>query len=136
MPPRFDLKLVEFEFFKDCEEITKKKLPEICLLKTFWRVLDSINLYGKSRKGGRLSFFFLRQTHMCRPAAGYGFRIKSLNRVIPLLNVVNRFAYLDQQPVVFKVSNKVVNFNSAPGRWRWYHSTVHVSSISILACRI
>ena len=58
MPPRFDLKLVEFEFFKDCEEITKKKLPEICLLKTFWRVLDSINLYGKSRKGGRLSFFF------------------------------------------------------------------------------
>ena len=62
MPPRFDLKLVEFEFFKDCEEITKKKLPEICLLKTFWRVLDSINLYGKSRKGGRLSFICAKLT--------------------------------------------------------------------------
>ena len=50
---------------------------------------------------------------MCRPA-GYGFTFKSLNRVIPLLNVVNRLVYLDQQPVAFKVSNKVVNINSAP----------------------
>ena len=50
---------------------------------------------------------------MYRPA-GYGFRINSLNRVIPLLNVVNRLVYLDQQPVAFKVSNKVVKINSAP----------------------
>ena len=50
---------------------------------------------------------------MCRPA-GYGFRINSHNRVIPLLNVMKRLVYLDQQPVAFKVSNKVVKINSAP----------------------
>ena len=51
---RFDLKSVEFEFFRDCEEIDKKStswnLPFENLLESF-----GFDLYGKSRKGGRRS---------------------------------------------------------------------------------
>lgn len=108
--PDSTLSRLNLNFSGIVRKLPKKILSEICLLKTFWSVFYSINLYGKSRP----ALLYLRQTHMCRPAAGYGFRIKSLNRVIPLLNVVNRLVYLDQQPVAFKVSNKVVNINSAP----------------------
>ena len=39
MPPRFDLRSIEFEFFRDCEEITKentsRNLPFENLLESF-----------------------------------------------------------------------------------------------------